>query len=99
MSFMNCLRCRSYVVTGDDLHKLFSFYWRILNERREMDHRIWKKRYSHIVRLIERDVIEEGVATGIFKREKVEEERQRAKIDPHKFWDSSSILIDLQAAS
>ena len=30
MNFLNCLRCRNYVVTGDDLHRLFSFYWRIL---------------------------------------------------------------------
>jgi len=32
-SFLNCLRCRHYVVTADDLHRVFSFFWRVLYER------------------------------------------------------------------
>jgi hypothetical protein len=95
MSFFNCLRCRNYVVTGDDLHRLFSFYWRILRERARMAPARWKRQFRHIVRLIERDVIEAGVAGGVFKQAWVDQERERARNDPHPFWDSDTIVSDL----
>lgn len=96
MSFMNCVRCRNYVVTGDDLHKLFSFYWRLLNERSQMNTAVWQKKYSHVTRLIDRDIVEAGIANGVFKSEIVERERERARTHPHQFWSHSSIMIDLR---
>lgn len=84
--FLNCLRCRNYVVTGDDLYKLFSLYWRVLRERDRMDARAWQKHYAHIPRLIERDVIGEGIARKIFLPSDVKATRERARIDPHPYW-------------
>jgi|JI10StandDraft_1071094.scaffolds.fasta_scaffold39295_3 hypothetical protein len=84
--FLNCLRCRNYVVTGDDLYKLFSFYWRILRERDRMDARLWQKHYAHIPRLIDRDVIAVGLAKKDFKPAAVEAARERARHDPHPYW-------------
>lgn len=90
-SFLNCLRCRNYVVTGDDLYRLFSFYWRVLGERSRLSRGRWKREYSHIPRLIDRDVIAEGLDRKVFKQSAVDEARERARRDPHPFWKTDSI--------
>lgn len=99
MSFLNCIRCSNYVVTGDDLHRLFSFYWRILDERTRMPPKRWQREFAHIIRLIDRDVIAVGLAKGIFKKKAVELERQRARIHSHPFWQSDSVVSDLAEAA
>lgn len=98
MSFLNCFRCRNYVVTADDLHRLFSFYWRILAERNQMNPRRWKRQLGHIVRLIDRDVIEAGVRKGVFRRSVVEEQRERARSTPHPFWAGESAIVNFISA-
>ncbi|WP_213959917.1 hypothetical protein [Variovorax sp. dw_954] len=97
MNFLNCLRCRNYVVTGDDLYRLFSFYWRVLGERDRVDKRRWEKQLAHIPRLIERDVIQVGLDRGLFKQEAVDAARTRARTDPHPFWKSDLILNALDS--
>jgi hypothetical protein len=89
--FLNCLRCPNYVVTGDDLYKLFSFHWRVLRERDRMDKRLWSKHYAHIPRLIERDVIAIGLAKKVFKPAEVNAARERARHDPHPYWRLDSL--------
>lgn len=89
--FLSCLRCRNYVVTGDDLYRLFSFYWRVLRERDRMDERLWKKHYSHIPRLIERDVVAEGLRKKVFTQAAVDTAKERSRIDPHPYWRFESI--------
>ena len=86
MSFMNCLRCRHYAVTAEDLYKLFSFYFRILAERSCMNKRRWSQNYAHIPRLIDHYIVAEGVRRGIFKTETVEANRELARAHPHPFW-------------
>ncbi|KGV21291.1 hypothetical protein [Burkholderia pseudomallei] len=98
MSFLNCLRCRNLVVTGDDLYRLFSFYWRILKERTRMDVKRWRRQLAHIVRLIEQDVIEQGLRRKVFTRAMVDYERERARVDPHPFWKADTIISDLAGA-
>ncbi|WP_130927204.1 hypothetical protein [Pseudomonas sp. Sample_14] len=92
MNFMNCLRCQHYAVTAEDLHKLFSFYFRVLAERSRMDKRRWTREYAHIPRLIDNYIIAEGLRRGSFKTAAVEAARERARILPHPFW--SVDLID-----
>lgn len=99
MSFLNCMRCRNYVVTGDDLHRLFSFYWRVLSERSRAGRWRWEKQLAHIPRLIERDVIEPGLAKGIFKQDQVTAARERARQNPHAFWKSDTVIGDLETLS
>lgn len=96
MSFLNCIRCKNYVVTGDDLHRLFSFYWRVLSERSRMPPKRWKKQLGHIVRLIDIDIVEAGIAKGIFKKDIVAFEREKARIAPHPFWHDAQIISDLR---
>jgi len=95
-SFLNCIRCRNYVVTADDLYRLLSFYWRILAERSRMHAKRWKKQLAHIVRLIDRDVIAVGIAKGVFKKSVVDRERERARQEPHPFWRIDTIIGDIQ---
>ncbi|CDN87621.1 phage integrase SAM-like domain-containing protein [Hydrogenophaga intermedia] len=99
MSFLNCLRCRNYVVTGDDLYRLFSFYWRVLRERARIAPERWRRQFAHIVRLIERDVVAIGLARGVFVESIVDRERERARVDPHPFWRGDTIIADLAGTS
>lgn len=92
MNFMNCLRCKHYAVTPQDLYKLFSFYFRVLSERSRMDKRRWARDYSHIPRLIDHYIVAEGLRRGTFKAASVEAARERARTLPHPFW--SVDLID-----
>lgn len=85
-NFLNCLRCRHYAVTANDLYKLFSFYFRVFAERMRMDKRRWTREYAHIPRLIDDYIVAEGLRRGVFKLATVETERERARIDPHPFW-------------
>lgn len=86
INFLNCLRCRHYAVTGNDLHKLFSFYFRVFAERMRMDKRRWTQEYAHIPRLIDNYIVAEGVRRGVFKLAAVEAAREQARIEPHLFW-------------
>ncbi|MBM2882831.1 hypothetical protein JFK97_00295 [Chromobacterium phragmitis] len=99
MSFLNCIRCRNYVVTGDDLYRVFSFYWRILAERSRMNAQRWQRQLAHIVRLIDRDIADAGVERGVFKQDIVDRERERARLDPHPFWRDDSVVAALAGLS
>lgn len=92
-SFLNCLRCKHYAIAEDDLHRLFSFYFRVLAERSRMDRRRWAKEYSSIPRLIDRYIVAEGLRRGLFKANAVEAARERARVDPHPFWSFDVIEV------
>ncbi|MCP1520153.1 hypothetical protein J2Y74_004463 [Pseudomonas migulae] len=86
MNFMNCVRCKHYAVTAEDLYKLFSFYFRVLAERSRMDKRRWARELAHIPRLIDDYIIGEGLRRGTFKPAAVEAAKQHARTQPHPFW-------------
>lgn len=96
MSFLDCLRCRNCVVTGDDLHKVFSLYWRVYRERGRMDPRKWQRRLAHIPRVIDRDVVAEGVRRKVFTQAHADACRERAKVSPHPFWTDDGLFEALQ---
>ncbi len=84
------------MVTGDDLYRLFSFFWRIFQERNRMDKRKWEKHYRHIARLIDRDVIEVGITKKKFRQTEVDAARERARTDPHPYWKTQGIFEEFQ---
>ena len=86
MSFFNCFRCANYVVTEQDLYRLFSFYWRVLGERKNMNAKRWRSQFNHILRIIDTDIIAAGLARSIFSLTAVESARERARVDPHPYW-------------
>lgn len=97
-SFLNCLRCKHYAITGEDLHRLFNFYFRVFAERVRMGKRRWSQQYAHIPRLIDDYIIAEGLRRGAFKPEAVEAAREQARLSPHPFW-SVDVLDSLEIFS
>jgi hypothetical protein len=85
-NFLSCFRCQSCVITGDDLYRLFSFYWLIVKERNAIGARNWGKVYAHIIRIIDRQIALQ------FPADKVETARNQAKADPHPFWRNCELL-------
>ncbi|ENM1781380.1 hypothetical protein AB6S90_006818 [Pseudomonas aeruginosa] len=98
MNFINCLRCKHYAVTAEDLYKLFSFYFRVLSERSRMDKRRWARDYAHIPRLIDHYIVAEGLRRGTFKAAAVDAARERARLNPHPFW-SVELIASLEVFS
>ncbi|MDO4235033.1 hypothetical protein [Pseudomonas sp.] len=98
MNFMNCLRCKDYAVTAEDLYKLFSFYFRVLSERSRMYKGRWAREYAHIPRLIDNYIVAEGLRRGVFKTAAVDAARERARTNPHPFW-SVDLIASLEIFS
>jgi len=86
-NFLACVRCSSFVVTADDLHRLYSFYWSIVREREKVGSKKWNKYFAHITRIIDQDIATQ------FPEELVRRERNRAKESPHIFWEYSGELF------
>ena len=87
--FLACFRCRSFVVTGDDLYRVFSLYWSLVKMRQKMGASAWRRVYGHIIRIIDQEI------TPQFNAELVSIQRQRAKVDPHPFWRDPERLEDI----
>lgn len=77
---LDCFRCKSFVVTEEDLYRLFSFYWAAVRERNSFSLRSWNKYLRHIIRIIDEDIAPQ------FDEEKVTAAREKAKTTPHPFW-------------
>lgn len=82
--FFSCVICKNMVVTGDDLYRLFSFYWLIVSERDNIGAKKWKKHFAHIVRIIDNEIAPK------FDVDLVSETKQKAKEDPHPAWQHRS---------
>ncbi|MEK2612300.1 phage integrase SAM-like domain-containing protein [Pseudomonas shirazensis] len=98
MQFINCVRCKHYAVTADDLYKLFSFYFRVYKEREHANKKLWAKTLGHIPRLIDKFIISEGLKRGLFKKEEIDKARERARTCPHPFW-ATDLLPSLEIIS
>lgn len=85
--FLGCFRCRSFVVTEDDLYRLYSLYWLLVRERERVGVSHWSKHYQHIIRIIDTKVKPE------FDVAKVEAVREKARVTPHPFWQSHEQLM------
>ncbi|MBE1299481.1 MAG: hypothetical protein GJ680_06205 [Alteromonadaceae bacterium] len=77
---LGCFRCKSFVVTEDDLYRLFSFYWAVVRERDSYGIKNWNKYLRHIIRIIDEDI------SSQFDNQLVESMREKAKNEPHPFW-------------
>ena len=84
--FLACFRCRSFVVTGDDLYRVYSLYWMLVRQRERMGASAWKRVYWHIIRIIDTEIAPR------FDAEFVAIQCQRAKVDPHPFWRDPDLL-------
>lgn len=78
--YLGCFRCKSFVVTGDDLYRLFSFYWAALRNYDTFGGKRWAKYLKQVVRLIDEEI------APCFDAVLVNKQRERAKHQPHPFW-------------
>lgn len=78
--YLGCFRCKSFVVTGDDLYRLFSFYWATLRNYDTFGGKRWTKYLKQVVRLIDDEIAPR------FDSTLVAEQREKAKHQPHPFW-------------
>ncbi|SNC62542.1 hypothetical protein SAMN04487881_0681 [Marinobacter sp. es.048] len=78
--YLGCFRCKSFVVTGDDLYRLFSFYWAALRNYDTFGGKRWTKYLKQVIRLIDEEIAPH------FDQALVKEQREKAKDHPHPFW-------------
>ncbi|MBN8431443.1 phage integrase SAM-like domain-containing protein [Microbulbifer salipaludis] len=90
-AFLACFRCKSFVVTEDDLHKLFSLYWMLVRERDVMSTRAWSRHFRHILRTIDDNIAPQ------FDISKVQSMREHAKHNPHPYWQTLDQLGGLES--
>ncbi|MEZ8273736.1 hypothetical protein AB6C72_21210 [Vibrio splendidus] len=88
--FLGCFRCKSFVITGDDLYKLFSFYWAVVRNRDDFGRKDWKRHLRNVLRIVDEDVIPEFAKLGQLQR--VESEKERARTNPHPYWQNLDML-------
>jgi hypothetical protein len=89
--FIGCVRCKSFVVTSEDLYRLYSFYWLIVRERDNVTAKKWSRYYGHVVRIIDSDIAIK------FDLLEISEARAKAKMTPHPYWRDISNLEALPA--
>lgn len=85
-NFLACFRCRSFVVTADDLYRIFSLYWMLVRMRQSMGANAWRRTYGHIIRTIDQEIAPK------FDAEYVMLQRRRARVVPHPFWRDPELL-------
>lgn len=78
--YLGCFRCKSFVVTGDDLYRLFSFYWAALRNYDTFGGKRWTKYLKQVIRLIDEEIAPR------FDQALVKAQREKAKDHPHPFW-------------
>lgn len=88
--FLGCFRCKSFVITGDDLYKLFSFYWAIIRNRDEFGRKDWKRHLRNVLRIVDEEVVPGFAKLGQLQR--VETEKERARTNPHPYWQNLDML-------
>lgn len=89
LEVFGCFKCQSFVVTGDDLHKLFSFYNHVASLRSELGAKRWNREYSYILRIIDRDIAPK------FEAAKIQGAKELAASKPHLLWRSPIKKTDL----
>lgn len=88
-NFLSCVRCRNMVVTKEDLYRLFSFYWLIVHERKQVGAKRWSRYFAHIVRIIDRDIAPQ------FDKAYVQTIKAEAQANPHPAWKHRSQLEEV----
>ncbi|HUR42444.1 MAG TPA: hypothetical protein VM240_14880 [Verrucomicrobiae bacterium] len=83
--FIYCFKCPNQVITGDpdDLHRMFSFYWFLKNERKKLGRNGWTRAYKSVITVIDKEIAPR-FPTGL-----VREMRERAFNSPHPMWQRS----------
>lgn len=90
VDFLACFRCKSFVITGDDLYRLYSFYWAIVRNRDSFGRKDWKRHLRNILSVIDEEVEPEFASKGMLTQ--LQAERERARVSPHPYWKNLDML-------
>ncbi len=88
--FLGCFRCKSFVVTLDDLWKLYSFYWAIIRNRDNFGRKNWKKHLKDILRVIDEHLEPQFIALNALPQ--VQAMKEKARTTPHPYWKNLDML-------
>jgi hypothetical protein len=88
--FLACFRCKSFVITGDDLYRLYSFYWAIVRNRDSFGRKDWKRHLRNVMNIIDSEVEPEFINQGMINH--LQAERERARTKPHPYWINLDML-------
>ncbi|MGJ8678776.1 hypothetical protein [Paraglaciecola sp.] len=88
--FLACFRCKSCVITGDDLYRLYSLYWAIVRNRDSFGRKDWKRHLRNVLNIIDTEVEPAFIAQGMLSH--LQAERERAKHNPHPYWINLDML-------
>lgn len=86
MDFLSCFRCPNQVITQDDLYRMFSFYWLLIEERNLLGKMRWSKVYGHVIDDID------NVISPLFPNAAIARARELAREQPHLMWKSRLVL-------
>ena len=89
-NFLDCFRCKTFVITGDDLYKLFSFYWAIVRNRDEFGRKDWKRHLRNILQIVDEEVVPAFTKQGWLRR--IEQEKEQSRVNPHPYWVNLEML-------
>lgn len=88
--FLACFRCKSCVITGDDLYRLYSLYWAIVHNRDAFGRKGWKRHLRNVLSIIDNEVEPAFIAQGMLSY--LQSERQKARHNPHPYWINLDML-------
>ncbi|MCR9965454.1 MULTISPECIES: hypothetical protein [Vibrio harveyi group] len=88
--FLGCFRCKSFVITLDDLWKLYSFYWAIIRNRESFGRKNWKKYLKDILRVIDEHIEPRFIALNALPQ--VQAMKEKARTTPHPYWKNLDML-------
>lgn len=88
--FLGCFRCKSFVITGDDLYRLYSFYWAILRNRESFGRKDWKRHLGNVLSIIDTEIEPEFIKRGMLNH--IHAEKERARSNPHPYWINLEML-------
>ncbi|WP_045408550.1 hypothetical protein [Vibrio jasicida] len=88
--FLACFRCKSLVITLDDLWKLYSFYWAVIRNRDNFGRKNWKKYLKDILRVIDEHIEPRFIELNALPE--VQAMKEKARTTPHPFWKNLDML-------
>ncbi len=88
-NFMACFRCPNQIITQDDLHKVFSFYWYLLSKKAMIPVNAWDKAYAWIIRIIDEDIVPQ-----IDPELDIDAIKKNAHSNPHPAWANTETTIN-----
>ena len=90
LEFLACFRCKSFVVTGDDLYRVYSLYWAIVRSRDTFGRKEWKRHLSNVMAVIDEELEPAFIKQGMESH--LQAEKERARTNPHPYWTNLDML-------